>query len=99
MGLVGWLPRLDALIGNTDRHQENWGVIEAGRRRLSPTFDHASSLGFLLDDSARVERLTTADRDRDVSAYAERARSKFEGGPHPCDAAALALEMCDGSTC
>jgi serine/threonine protein kinase HipA of HipAB toxin-antitoxin module len=40
---------LDALIGHTDRHEENWGVIEGitGAKRLAPSFDHASSLGFL----------------------------------------------------
>lgn len=42
---------LDALILNTDRHHENWALIQArssdGRliHRVAPTFDHASSLG------------------------------------------------------
>ncbi len=84
---------LDALIGNTDRHQENWAVIGDGHRRLAPTFDHASSLGFLLDDVDRAARLATADRRRTVAAYASRARSKFDGGAHPCDVAAAALGM------
>ncbi|CAV18314.1 Conserved hypothetical protein [Vibrio atlanticus] len=37
----------DALIGNTDRHQENWGVVyEQGKTaRLSPLFDNGTSLG------------------------------------------------------
>jgi hypothetical protein len=41
----------DALIGNTDRHQDNWGLIFSpsvtGRRetRLSPLFDNGTSLG------------------------------------------------------
>lgn len=57
---------LDALIINTDRHHENWGVLSCpvvnseGRiigRELSmaPTFDHASSLGRDLLD-ANIER-------------------------------------------
>ena len=41
---------LDALVGNTDRHHENWGIL---RKRtpngwagmVAPSFDHASSLG------------------------------------------------------
>lgn len=37
----------DALIGNTDRHQENWGVIFQNdeKSRLSPLFDNGTSLG------------------------------------------------------
>jgi len=39
---------LDALIGNTDRHHENWGIlVRRGRGVLlgevAPSFDHASS--------------------------------------------------------
>lgn len=42
---------LDALIGNTDRHHQNWGVLRCvmpdgtASYELAPTFDHASSLG------------------------------------------------------
>lgn len=89
---VGYLV-LDALIANTDRHQENWAVIENGGRRLSPTFDHASCLGFLLDDTDREARLTTKDRNRAAPSYAARARSKFQGSPHPCDVAQASLAM------
>lgn len=47
---------LDALIGNVDRHHENWGVLRKRTNgewldRLAPTFDHASSLGRELRDS------------------------------------------------
>jgi hypothetical protein len=82
---------LDALIGNTDRHQENWAVIANGGRRLAPTFDHASSLGFQLDDERRDLHLTTPDRDQSADAYADRARSRFEANPHPIDVVATAL--------
>lgn len=54
----------DALVANTDRHQENLAVIENGGRRLSPTFDHASSLAFQLDDGDRAARLSTLDFNR-----------------------------------
>lgn len=60
--MVGYLI-LDALVGNTDRHHQNWGVIVEGkinpenqasfRLQLAPTFDHASSLGRELTDEAR----------------------------------------------
>lgn len=83
---VGYLV-LDALIGNTDRHEENWCVIspaEAGSpRRLSPTFDHASSLGFLLSDQDRQERLSSRDGNRTPEGYADRAKTPFASKPHP----------------
>jgi hypothetical protein len=67
---------LDALIGNQDRHDENWGIITVdGAQFLQPTFDHASSLGRNESDVARVDRLTTRDKNRAMSAYVERARS------------------------
>lgn len=68
---VGYL-MLDALVGNTDRHHENWGVVQTSttkdkreskalvislRTGLSPTFDHASSLGRELLDDARLRML------------------------------------------
>ena len=45
-----WLNTLafDALIGNTDRHQENWGLIYSPNfetLRLAPLFDNGTSLG------------------------------------------------------
>ena len=83
---------LDALIGNTDRHAKNWAVIDTGAsRRLSPTFDHASSLGFLLDDNEKESRLTTRDRGYTPETWADRAPSEFEGEPHPVD---VAIEAC-----
>lgn len=37
----------DALIGNTDRHQDNWGLLwtPGGRARMAPVFDNGTSLG------------------------------------------------------
>jgi hypothetical protein len=95
---VGYIV-LDALVGNTDRHQENWAVVENGGRRLASTFDHASCLGFLLEDADRLEKMTTADHNRTLEAYAGRARSKLEGEPHPCDVAAEALTMVSEGAC
>lgn len=47
-----WIDALlfDALIGNTDRHQDNWGFLfSRGRKtpscRLTPLFDNGTSLG------------------------------------------------------
>lgn len=73
---------LDALIGNGDRHHENWAVIhDAANRRLAPSYDHASSLGRELLDEARAIRLGGADRDRTLERYAARATSAFYASP------------------
>ncbi len=89
---VGYL-LLDALIGNTDRHQENWAVIASpSGRRLAPTFDHASSLGFQLNDTRRKEHLTTNDPSYTPEAYAARASSRFQDKPLLMDVATQALK-------
>lgn len=94
--VLGYL-LLDALIGNTDRHHENWAVVELAhqverRVELAPSYDHASSLGRDLSDEERVVRLACRDRRRTVRSYAERARSALYLRPgdarplHPIDA-------------
>lgn len=74
---------LDAWIGNTDRHHENWALVLRSDRivELSPTYDHASSLGREEVDAVRRDRLTTRDKGRTVEAYAARARSAFFRSP------------------
>jgi HipA-like C-terminal domain len=68
---------LDALIGNTDRHHENWGLLLSLQSEtklltlsVAPSFDHASSLGRELLDERRGE-LLAADR---VSWYVNKGR-------------------------
>jgi hypothetical protein len=75
---------LDAWISNTDRHHENWALIGRSENgtltyRLAPTHDHASSLGAILTEDERGERLTTKDRNRTVEAYAAKGRSAIFG--------------------
>lgn len=52
---------LDALIAGQDRHDENWavlrGVTDPTLDCLSPSYDHATSLGFQLHDAYRRRRL------------------------------------------
>ena len=93
---VGYLV-LDALIGNTDRHEKNRAVVVSGsgRRCLAPTFDHASSLGFLLSDPQKEERLKSKDRNYTPEAFADRAKTRFVTKQHPIDAVAEA-RMLDG---
>ena len=74
---VGYL-LLDALIGNTDRHHENWAVvrdIETRLLELAPTFDHASSLGRELTDQRRESKLT-AESQRFAPNFPERSMSQ-----------------------
>ena len=81
---------LDALIGNTDRHHENWGILKRHREGkwvgwIAPTFDHASSLGRELLDERR-QMLLQEDRTGD---YAEKGRGAIylsaqdKRGPSP----------------
>lgn len=50
---------LDAVIANQDRHDENWavlrGAVDYRLDCLSPSYDHASSLGFNLTDERREQ--------------------------------------------
>ena len=83
---------LDALIGNTDRHHENWGLLRkrAGdhwRGFVAPSFDHASSLGRELLDGRRDRHLA----ENHVGNYAEKGRGAIywseeeRRGPSPLE--------------
>ena len=74
---------LDAVVGNVDRHSENWGLLQlrSGTQpveSLSPSYDHGSSLGRELSDQRRAQRLSNGS----VGEYAERGR----GGVYWSDA-------------
>ena len=72
---IGYL-LLDAWIGNSDRHHENWAFIDfEGKSYLAPTYDHASSLGRNESDERRKKRLTTKDKGFSVEAYANKCNS------------------------
>lgn len=72
---IGYL-MLDAWIANQDRHHENWGVVEYDQQLyLTPTFDHAPSLGQNLTDKVRNERLKTRDENYHIKAYVKKAKS------------------------
>lgn len=68
---------LDAWIGNTDRHHENWACVRhpRGMRVLAPTYDHAASMGALLRSEERTSRLNTNDNNFKVEAFACKALS------------------------
>ena len=83
---------LDALIGNTDRHHENWGLLlrrqdYSLRGFVALSFDHASSLGRELPDDDR-DRFLEENR---VGGYAEKGRGAIywsedeQRGPSPLE--------------
>ncbi|MEH1904034.1 MAG: HipA-like protein [Nostoc sp.] len=72
---VGYL-LLDAWIGNSDRHHENWAFISLEEKiYLAPTYDHGSCLGRNESDSKRKSRLITQDAGFTVQAYVEKCNS------------------------
>lgn len=86
---------LDALIGNRDRHSQNWSIVfdDDLNRRLMASYDHGSSLGFSLSDDVRDATLRDGMR---FDAFVNRGTAyRFEGGRHTTlvDMAARALGM------
>ncbi len=72
---IGYL-LLDAWIGNSDRHHENWAFINLdGKDYLAPTYDHGSSLGRNESDRKRKDRLQTKDKGYSVEAYTNKCLS------------------------
>ena len=97
--LAGYLA-LDAVVGNTDRHSENWSILQSQdeHRRvegLAPSYDHGSSLGRELMDERR-ERYLTENR---VGDYVERGRGQIywqtvgRRGPSPLELVRLAAPV------
>jgi hypothetical protein len=77
---VGWWARalaFDALIGNTDRHPENWGLLKHTRPEgglpywsFAPVFDNGTSLGYEIPE----ERLAAASEPAALATYIKRGR-------------------------
>jgi hypothetical protein len=85
----------DTLIGNTDRHSENWGFLIERKDddrifSLAPLYDNGTSLGYGLQD-AKLEEICVSAR---MTAYIARGThdigwSKAEDGP------TAHLELCE----
>lgn len=79
---------IDGLVGNVDRHHENWGLVgyletnEDGDNEfivyVAPTYDHASCLGRELLD-IRIDRILTSSDG--VSGYISKGRGAIYLSP------------------
>ena len=68
----------DALIGNTDRHQENWGVLwneHAKTARFTPYFDNGTSLGYEIFPNKFLKLRQNKDM---LNAYLRRGRHQMK---------------------
>ena len=60
---------VDALIGNPDRNNGNWGIISDGQTfRLSPVFDNGSSFHFRKSD-AQLQKMLGDKKEIQIQAY------------------------------
>ena len=95
--VVGWWARVlafDALIGNTDRHPENWGwlVERMGQQvnwSFAPIFDNGTSLGWELLD----ERLGAENQPARIARYIDRGRHHC-GWDRSSDSPTQHIELC-----
>ncbi len=69
---------VDALLGNPDRNNSNWGIIvcSKGSKRISPVYDNGNCLNCKWDEEKMV-RVLSDSRQLDIEAYKGR-RCIFE---------------------
>lgn len=85
----------DCLIGNTDRHHENWAISQRefdGKLLgyIAPSFDHASSLGReLRDTNLNQKSREHILKNGTIAAYARRARGAIYLSPNDSKPATL----------
>lgn len=95
----------DALIAHGDRHDRNWAVLVPPLETeypeaLCPSFDHAASLGFTLNDETCAQHL----RDGTIPRWASKGKAyRFEHRPGDrwqtlVDLAASATSLCGPAT-
>jgi len=85
-GAWGTLLAFDALIGNTDRHPENWGFLarrsenQEWKFELAPSFDHGTSLAYQIPDQSLAQEAS----DERIAAYLGRGRhhARWDVGSH-----------------
>ena len=72
---------VDALIGNTDRNNSNWGVIirEDGTKELAPVYDNGNCLNSKWDDEKMQAVLSDGKRLASESFSARRCIFELKG--------------------
>lgn len=68
----------DYIIGNTDRHQNNWGVIKKNEDiiKLAPVYDNGSSLcSYVTED--KIEEFLGKDKNKFYSLVNTKSRSRI----------------------
>ena len=76
---------VDALIGNTDRNNSNWGVIvrEGGTKELAPVYDNGNCLNSKWDDEKMQAVLSDEKRLAAESFSARRCIFESQEGTFP----------------
>ena len=69
---------VDALIGNTDRNNSNWGVIVRanGKKELAPIYDNGNCLNSKWDDE-KMQAVLSNEKNMETEAFSAR-RCIFE---------------------
>lgn len=86
----------DALIGNTDRHSENWAIeiTPKGAMHLAPSYDHATSLGVTTRGQRLEKLLSSEDQMRQFASRATAHRFEQRSKTSLVDFAAHFLAGC-----
>ena len=70
----------DIVIGNTDRHHENWGILKSKEgSKLAPVYDNGVSLGFREKES---DIDSCEKRDQVIKRLWKGYRYKYKAGPN-----------------
>lgn len=97
--MVGYLT-IDALIGNGDRHEQNWSVLRAQSSIaglpdvLASSYDMEASLGFQLGDEQRAARLADPRAMHDFACKGRARRFDGDRSTSLVDVAAAASSAC-----
>ncbi|WP_156203399.1 HipA domain-containing protein [Candidatus Syntrophocurvum alkaliphilum] len=71
------IPIFDFLIGNTDRHQNNWAILQKGKSyTLCPLYDNASSLCCYIQES-KIDGYLGNDKVRFLSLVDTKSTSRI----------------------